>query len=165
MNSNSEIQLVLKGITTRTEWAEMKNQIYFDFINDNHFEELKTNEILTERLRLANEIDPLIGKYYSLKWVRENVLHMTEQEIKDVDQEIAAEREASDEEGNIGPVEYDSGEEESSNNQPETNEEHHAPKPISEEEKRLVESMTKFMDSMTSSYIEDDASYVEDDDE
>jgi len=150
-----EIQLVLKGITTRQEWAEMKNQIYFDFINDNHFEELKQNEIMTERLRLANEIDPLIGKYYSLKWVRENVLHMTEEEIKSVDQEIAAERDASDEEGNIGPVEYDSGEEQPSNNQPDTNEEL-SPKPISEEEKRLVESMTKFMNSMTSSYVEDD---------
>jgi hypothetical protein len=163
-----EIQLVLKGITTRSEWAEMKNQIYFDFINDNHFEELKNNEILTERLRLANEIDPLIGKYYSLKWVRSNVLHMTEEEIEEVNKQIEAERAASDEEGNIGPVDYDGNQDQDepppqqSNTQPETSEEEFHPRQdMSEEDKKLVETMTKILEQTSEELLDE----VEDIDE
>ena len=151
-----EIQLVLKGVLTRADWEEMRNTIYYNFKEDNFFSELKETEIITERLRLAGEIDPLVGKYYSMKWVRENILRMSEEDIKAVDKEIEAERSEMDDEGGLnGPVDYKAGQPDQPDKQDQ--QEEFTPKPnMSEEEKRLVESMTRFMDSMASENIEED---------
>jgi len=149
-----EIQLVLKGVISRSEWEEMRNTIHYDFKEDNYFSELKNSEIMTERLRLAGEIDPLVGKYYSMKWVRSNILHMTEEEIKEVDVEIEAERDAMDDDSIGGPVDYKRDDEPEP---PQENQEQFEPDThISDEEKKLVESMTRFMDSMASEHFEDD---------
>ena len=152
-----EIQLVLKGVLSRADWEEMRNTIHYDFKEDNYFSELKQSEIMTERLRLAGEIDPLVGKYYSMKWVRENVLRMSEEEIQDVDKELDAERSEMDDEGGInGPIDY-KGNQSDKPEQPEPQQEEFKPKPnMSDEEKKLVESMTRFMDSMASDNIEED---------
>ena len=151
-----EIQLVLKGVLSRADWEEMRNTIYYNFKEDNFFSELKETEILTERLRLAGEIDPLVGKYYSMKWVRENILRMSEEDIKSVDKEIEAERSEMDDEGGLnGPVDYKAGQPDQPDKQDQ--QEEFTPKPnMSEEEKKLVESMTRFMDSMASENIEED---------
>ena len=152
-----EIQLVLKGVLSRADWEEMRNNIHYDFKEDNYFSELKQTEIMTERLRLAGEIDPLVGKYYSMKWVRENVLRMTEDEITQVDKELDAERTEMDDEGGInGPIDYKGDQPDKPDPQDQQQEEF-TPKPnMSDEEKKLVESMTRFMDSMASDNIEDD---------
>ena len=152
-----EIQLVLKGVLSRADWEEMRNTIHYDFKEDNYFSELKQSEIMTERLRLAGEIDPLVGKYYSMKWVRENVLRMSEEEIQIVDKELDAERSEMDDEGGInGPIDY-KGNQADKPDQPEPQQEEFKPKPnMSDEEKKLVESMTRFMDSMASDNIEED---------
>jgi hypothetical protein len=153
-----EIQLVLKGVLTRADWEQMRNTIHYDFKEDNYFSELKNSEIMTERLRLAGEIDPLVGKYYSMKWVRENILMMTEDDIKQVDQEIDAERQEMDDEGGLGgPVNYRAGQRDEPPQQDQDQQEEFIPKAtMSDEEKKLVESMTRFMDSMASENIEDD---------
>jgi len=152
-----EIQLVLKGVLTRADWEEMRNTIYYNFKEDNFFAELKETEILTERLRLAGEIDPLVGKYYSMKWVRENILRMSEEDIKAVDKEIDAERSEMDDEGGLnGPIDYKANQQDKPEPQDQQQEEF-TPKPnMSDEEKKLVESMTRFMDSMASENIEED---------
>lgn len=151
-----EIQLVLKGVLSRADWEEMRNTIHYDFKEDNYFSELKETEILTERLRLAGEVDPLVGKYYSMKWVRENILRMTEDEIKNVDQELDAERQEMDDEGAIGGVVDYKAKQDDEPSQQDQNEEFVPQATMSDEEKKLVESMTRFMDSMASENIEDD---------
>ena len=91
-----EIQLVLKGIINRKDWAKIRENISFEFSHDNYFAELKEAEIIRERLNLASEIDQFVGKYYSLGWIRKNVLQMTEEEIEDMYKEIKAEEEDPD---------------------------------------------------------------------
>jgi hypothetical protein len=158
-----EIQLVLKGVVSRAEWNEFKSQMYYDFLNDNHFEELKNQEIMTERLRLANEIDPLIGKYYSLRWVRKNILQMSEEEVKDIDKEIAAENESmeqpqDDEEGGpriTGPVDYSSVDNPEGNTQPATEEEF-VPKKMTQEERDLISRMTEALEESSSILYDDE---------
>ncbi len=141
-----EIHLALKGITTRTEWKEIKQKVFYNFTEDNHFTELKNAEIMTERLRLVGDIDSYVGKYFSEEWVRKNVLHMTEDEIKDVDKQISAE---GGNEENAEPEEEQQEEQiQPANTQVE---EFTPPAQISDEEKKLVESMTKFMSSMVDS--------------
>jgi len=90
-----ERQLLLKGIITKQEWNDIKGQIYYDFLEDNHFSELKNAEIMRERLNTLRDIDEYVGKYYSTNWVRKNILMQTEEEIDEINKEI--EDEPSDE--------------------------------------------------------------------
>ena len=47
--------------------------------------------MMRERLQLASEMRDYIGKFYSLKFVRKNVLKQNEKEIEDMDNEIKKE--------------------------------------------------------------------------
>lgn len=142
-----EIQLALKGVATRSEWQEMKEYIYYDFMEDNHFSELKQSEVMTERLRILQEVDPFVGKYFSTDWIRKNVLHMSDQDVEQIEKEIDTEsKEGEDLEGD----DQEAPEQQPTANTapPEPAEEFEPPKELSDEEKKLVESMTRFMDSM-----------------
>jgi hypothetical protein len=85
------IQLSLKGICTVEEWEEFKEAIYYDFKKDNNFAEMRDAEILKERISTATQIDPYVGRYYSSAWVKKNVLHMTQEEIDEMQKEIEEE--------------------------------------------------------------------------
>ena len=89
---------MLKGVMTQGEWKEISQLIKFDYQEDNHFSELRDGEILRERMTLLQEIDQYTGKYFSTKWIRMNVLKQTEEDMEDMDKEIAAEGEDSEEE-------------------------------------------------------------------
>jgi hypothetical protein len=89
-----EKQLVLKNVMTIDEWKEIKNNIRYDFQQDNHFEELKEQEILTQRLQTLQAINDYSGEYYSKKWIRKNILRQSDEDIKDIDMEM--EQEAKD---------------------------------------------------------------------
>jgi len=86
------VQCVLKGICTDEEWTEFKEQIYYDFIKDNNFAELKDAELLRERLTLLSSIDAYTGRYYSMDWIRRNVLRFNDDDIQKIDAEIKKER-------------------------------------------------------------------------
>jgi len=83
-----ERQLLLKGVITSAEWKEMQDKIHYDFIEDNHFAELKDSEILENRLRLLQDVDQYTGKYFSTVWIQKNVLRQTEEEIEEIKKEI-----------------------------------------------------------------------------
>lgn len=136
-----EIQLALKGVITRGEWKEMKQDIFYDFQEDNHFTELKDTEIMQGRLQILGDVDNFVGKYFSEDWIRKNVLRMTEEEIKDEQKQIDKEADEAPDEEEETPVEEQLKIEDQT-------EEFIPDKNISEEEKKLVESMTKFMSSM-----------------
>jgi len=87
-----EKQLVLKGIVSEEDWKELQSQIVFDFTIDNHFEEFKNTEILTNRLQTLNQVMPFIGRYYSDMWVRKNLLKQTEEEIAEMMDEMSTEK-------------------------------------------------------------------------
>jgi len=86
-----KIQLVLKGVCTTEEYEDFSEQIYYDFIKDNNFTEMRDAELLRERVNTATMLDPFIGKYYSAAWVRKNVLQMTDEEIEQMEKEIEEE--------------------------------------------------------------------------
>ena len=86
-----EKQLLLKGVVTREEWKEIRAGIQFDYLEDNHFAELKTAEVMRERLSTLRDLDEYVGRYYSTAWVRKNVLMQTDEDIKEIDKEIEQE--------------------------------------------------------------------------
>ena len=87
-------QLVLKGVITLEEWEEMKEHVQFDYIADNYFSEMKEIEIRNERMNQVAAMDPFVGKYFSVEYMRRQVLKQTDQEIKEIDEQIESEMEA-----------------------------------------------------------------------
>ena len=87
-------QLILKGIITPEDWENIKENITYDFLQDNHFSELKDLEIFTDRMDQVDRIQDYIGKYVSQEWVRKNLLRQSQKEIEEMDAQMAAEKEA-----------------------------------------------------------------------
>ena len=84
-------QLILKGVMSIEEWDDMKEHIQFDFIADNYFTELKEIEIRNERMNQVNTMDPYVGKYFSIEYMRRQVIKQTDQEIIEIDEQIEQE--------------------------------------------------------------------------
>jgi hypothetical protein len=95
-----EKQLVLKGICTREEWQDFKEQIYYDYVKDNNFTELRDAELLQNRVQTLQVVDPYVGRYFSAEWVRKNILQQTQEEIEAIDEQIKKESDA----GTGGPT-------------------------------------------------------------
>lgn len=101
------VQLVLKKICTEEEWNEFKENIFYDFMKDNNFTELKEAELLLNRMGVLQLVDPYVGRYYSKEWVRRNVLMMDDEDIEEIDEQIANEQASNvptDEAGNPLPT-------------------------------------------------------------
>lgn len=84
-------QLLLKGVISREDWEQMKENIKVDFRKDNYFSELKEAEMLRERMQTLQLIDPFVGRYYSAMWVRKNILQQSDEEIEEINAEMEAE--------------------------------------------------------------------------
>jgi hypothetical protein len=101
------VQLVLKKVCSEDEWNKFKEEIWYDFKKDNNFTELKEAELLQNRLSVLQLIDPYVGRYYSMEWVRKKVLMMDDEEIEEVAQQIEDEKAADmpvDDQGNPLPT-------------------------------------------------------------
>jgi hypothetical protein len=81
-------QLSLKGICSVEEWDDFKEDIYYEFKKDNNFTEMREAELLKERMGVLQLVDPYIGRYYSLNWVKQNILQFTDEEIEQMDKEM-----------------------------------------------------------------------------
>jgi hypothetical protein len=88
-----KIQLSLKGICSQEEWEEFREDIFYDYIKDNNFTELRDAELLQQRLQALGQIDPYVGRYYSQEWVKKNVLHLTDDQIEEMQKQIDSEPE------------------------------------------------------------------------
>ena len=84
-------QLILKGIINEEDWQSVRDSVTYDFLQDGHFAELKHTEMMRERLALANEMRDYIGKFYSVEYVRKNILKQNEREMEDIDNQIKKE--------------------------------------------------------------------------
>ena len=87
-------QLILKGVIAPEDWDDMKEHIQYDYLFDNHFNELKELEMSNMRMQTVTQMDPFVGKYYSIEHVRRNILGQTDKDYKEMDKQIKAEIEA-----------------------------------------------------------------------
>ena len=90
-NDILKTQLVLKGVITIEDWSNIKEHIQYTYLKDGYFAELKNAEILKERIGLAEMVSPYVGKYYSVEYIRKNVLQQTDEDIIEIDNQIANE--------------------------------------------------------------------------
>ena len=90
-NDILKTQLILKAVITEDDWHTLRDFIAYDFLQDGHFAELKESEMLLERIRLANEVRDYVGKYYSVEYVRKNILKQSDRDIEDINTQIKKE--------------------------------------------------------------------------
>lgn len=76
-----KIQLLSKGVITPKDWEEWKNQIIFDFLEDNYYSELKETEIWQGRFEMLTTMDEYVGTHISNEWVQKNILRFSDDEI------------------------------------------------------------------------------------
>jgi hypothetical protein len=86
------VQLVAKNIIKPEEWDDISSKIKYDYLEDNHYSELKDAEILGQRVQILQQLDPYVGKYYSQAWIRKNVLRLDDEDIKQIEKEIEDEK-------------------------------------------------------------------------
>tara|TARA_Y100000310_G_scaffold334620_1_gene414805 strand:+ start:651 stop:2165 length:1515 start_codon:yes stop_codon:yes gene_type:complete len=85
-------QLLMKNIITADDWKEISQNVYLEYAKDSYFTELKESEILKERMEVLREVNEYIGRYYSIEWIRRNILKQTEDEIADMDKQMSDEK-------------------------------------------------------------------------
>ena len=90
-NDILKTQLILKAVITEEDWHILRDHVQYDFLQDGHFAELKESEMLMERLRVADSMRDYVGKYFSVEYVRKNVLRQTDRDIADIDKQIKKE--------------------------------------------------------------------------
>ena len=86
-------QLILKNVITEDDWESWKYDLMIDYAQDNHFSELKDQEILRERLQSLDQVVQYVGEYFSKEWVMKNILKYSEDDIKDIEGQIDQEPE------------------------------------------------------------------------
>ena len=90
-NDLLKTQLILKGVFTHEEWDDAKEHIQYDFIADNYFSELKEQEIMNARMALLQQMDPFVGRYFSLEYMRRQILKQPDALFKEVDKQMEKE--------------------------------------------------------------------------
>jgi hypothetical protein len=166
----------------------------YDFQRDNYYAEIKEQDMLNNRLAVLGIVDAYAGKYYSVDWIRKNVLRQTDDEIKEIDAQIASEGEvqnAADEEQMQSQMQQQQmqqdAEMKAANNQnkqaqkekatPQKLEikvkhevpgakavkEEFVPKTLTEEDKKLIESMTRAIEKVSKEDLDHIEEEIKDD--
>ena len=81
-------QLILKGVISPEDWDDMKEHIQYDYLFDNHFNELKKIEMMNQRMMTVTQMDPFVGKYFSVDYVRREILGQTDKDVKEIDKQM-----------------------------------------------------------------------------
>ena len=84
-------QLILKGVITETEWAELRDGIRYVYASDAYYTESKEQEILRSRVEVLNGLSNYVGEYFSKEYVQKEILKMRDDEIDTINKQIEGE--------------------------------------------------------------------------
>jgi hypothetical protein len=93
-NDMLKTQLILKNIVTPEDWEVLREHIQYDYVYDNHFSDLKNNELLNDQLGVVAAMEPYIGRYFSAEYIRNKVLKQSDTEMIEIDKQIKKEIDA-----------------------------------------------------------------------
>lgn len=94
-----ERQLVLKKVCTKEEWQQFKQDVFYQYNEDNNFAELKDTEILNIRVDTLNKVQPFMGVFFSKLWVWKKILRLDDEEIRDMQKQMDKELKDAEEAG------------------------------------------------------------------
>lgn len=89
-------QLVMKQVITEEDWNKWQTSIVVDYTRDNHFSELKDAELLQNRLQTLDNMQQYVGEFFSKEYILKNVLHLDDDDIKNMQDQIAKEKASGD---------------------------------------------------------------------
>jgi hypothetical protein len=89
-------QLVMKKIITTEDWDNIEAHIVYQWEEDSHFAELKKLAMLKERIDVVEAMDQMIERYYSMEYIRSNILMQTEEESKELEKQRKNEKKERD---------------------------------------------------------------------
>ena len=83
-------QCVLKGLMSIEEFSVLEKLIKYEFAKDSHFAELKDQQITMQRANafMTMEQAGLIGRVYSMRWVRHEIFQQNDDDILEQTMEI-----------------------------------------------------------------------------
>jgi len=81
-------QLLLKGVISREDWPLIRQDIFYDFLKNTYFSELKELEIWKERIGVVRDSEDYVGKYYSKEFVRRKLLRQSDEDIEALNAEM-----------------------------------------------------------------------------
>lgn len=84
--------LILTNVMTIKEWDQIEQKIRFKYALDLYLEEQKKNELLMQKIELANEVTPYVGKYFSNQYVQQEIFGQSEEEMEEQQKQIDAEK-------------------------------------------------------------------------
>jgi hypothetical protein len=84
-------QLELKGICTKSDWEEWKDDLFVDFMKDNHFTELVESEVWRDRLSTLDQAWNYAGELFSKEWIMKDILKLSDTDYTEMQKQIAAE--------------------------------------------------------------------------
>lgn len=85
-------ELLLTGVIAEEDVQEFYRGAFFEFAEDNHYAEVKDNEILSRRVEVAKDMQDFVGKYFSHDFVRRHVFRQDDDEIEKMDDQIEEEK-------------------------------------------------------------------------
>ena len=83
--------MILKGIIKEEDWQKFRPEINWEWSEDSYYREIKNSEMLTARLDLLSVCAEYSGRYFSMEWLKRNVLLLNDEEIRELQKEIDAE--------------------------------------------------------------------------
>lgn len=90
--------LTLQGvIRSQQQWQELRKFIRYDFATDSHFAELKQLEVMKERLSVVQDADQYVGKYFSEQYIRDQILQLSGDQQKQIQDELVKKSQESTE--------------------------------------------------------------------
>ena len=99
------VQLTLKKVCTEDEWLDFREDLFYDFLTDNNFEELKEAELWSNRVNLLTMMDPFIGRFFSGEFVQKDILKLTDEQIERMTKQIEQEKAADSDLHPLSPEE------------------------------------------------------------
>lgn len=94
-------QLMLKGIVDSEDWEYIKDNIVFEYAQDNYFSQAVENDVLQAKLGMLQIADQFVGKYYGKDYIYTNILKVHKEDAdamrKDAKQALDEESKRQDE--------------------------------------------------------------------
>lgn len=84
-------ELITTKVVNQTQWDEISQYISFDFNTDSYVKEQQKSELIASRLGLLRDVEPYVGKLYSIYTIKRDFLRMTDDEIEEEEKRIKEE--------------------------------------------------------------------------
>jgi len=85
-------EVISKGLATEEDWEELIPNMKIKFVSENRFFAKMAQEELSNSIDMFNNIEELIGKYYSYEYVYKKILKMSDEQISEMNEQIKKEK-------------------------------------------------------------------------